>query len=91
MAKRHTVWHGGSFHDRSKEFRALGEPQTLKTTSNGIDETEPGGLIRKLGGDFIVENVISDVLNDLVWGRTNGRFGVGGHVPGVCGQVEGGD
>jgi len=90
-ARRRTVWYGGPLDDRSEEFCALGESQTLETTSNGIDKTEPGGLVRELGGNLVVEDVVSDVLNDLIWSRTNGRFGVSGHVPGVCGQVEGGE
>ena len=89
--KRRTIWHGGSLDDRSEEFRALGEPQTLETTPNGIDKTEPGGLVCKLRGDFVVEDVVGNVLNDLIWGRTNGGFCVSGHVPGVCGQAEGGE
>lgn len=75
--KRCTVWHDGPFHDWSKEFRALGEPQTLETTSNGVDKAEPGSLVCKLGCDLVVEDVVSDVLDDLIWGRTNGRFGMG--------------
>ena len=88
---RHTIWYGGPLDDWSKEFRALRESQTLETTSNSIDKTEPGGLVRELGGNLVVEDVVSNVLDDLIWGRTNGRFSVSGHVPGVCGQVEGGE
>ena len=41
-------------------------------------------------GDVVVEDVVCDVLNDLVWGWTKGGSCVREHVPGVCGQVEGG-
>jgi len=44
----HTVWNDSSFNNRTKEFGALGKPQGLEPTANGVDEAESGGLKGKI-------------------------------------------
>ena len=84
----HTVWHDGSFHDRSQQPRASLEAQSLETTADGVNEAETCGLERDVRSDLIIVYIVCDILEDLVWFRPNSRLSVVDRH-GACGcQVQ---
>ncbi len=79
-AGEHTVRHDSPLDNWAELGRAVGEPQSLKPTPDGVDQAESRGLERELRLDLVVVHIVSNVLEDLVGLGPEGRFAVaGGH------------
>lgn len=85
-----TVGDNGPFNDWAQKLRAVREAEGLETTSNGVNETQPGGLEGKIGVDLVVVNIVCDILEDLIRLRTQSRFScMGRHCSaGECGERQ---
>ena len=73
-----TVGHNRSLHNGAEDLGALGEAQSLETTTNGVNQAQPSGLESQGRLDIVAVDIVGDVLEDLVGLRTNGGFAVVG-------------
>jgi hypothetical protein len=63
----HTIGNNGSRYNWTHETFALGKAETLKTATDGVDETEPGSFPREICRDVVVVHIVCNVLEDSVW------------------------
>lgn len=61
-----TVGDNGALDNGAEELGALGETQTFESTTDGVNQTEPGGLKCEVRLDFVVVYIIGNVFKDLV-------------------------
>lgn len=61
-AREHTVRHDGPLNNWAELRRAVGEPQGLEPTPDGVDQAESRGLERELGLDLVVVHIVGNVL-----------------------------
>ena len=83
-----TIRYNRAFYDGPKQAGACGETESLKTAPDSVNQAETGSLKCKRRIDLVVMDIVSDILENLVWLRTFCRLCEMGHW-GASGSDEG--
>lgn len=76
-----TVWHDRSLNHGAQQFCTPLKSQTLETATDSIDQAKPGSLVREFRVNFVIQDIVGNVLDDLIRFGSNGGFCVRGHAP----------
>lgn len=87
MEGKRTIRNNCALNNRAQKLGALREPKSFESTSNGVDKAESCSLVREVGLDLVVVDIICNVLQNLVgFGPSGGLSSVSRHLAstGVC-------
>jgi hypothetical protein len=71
---RQTIRNNGALYDRAQKLGTLRKTKSFEATADSINQAEPSRLESKLRVDFVVVDIIGNVLDNLVGLWTESRF-----------------